>query len=654
MQRHLLLGTAGHIDHGKTALVRALTGVDADRLPEEKRRGITVDLGFASLDLEGLQLGVVDVPGHERFIKNMLAGATGIDLALLVVAADEGVMPQTREHFEALSYLRISAGVIAITKCDLVDEEMIALVEEDVSELVAGSFLQDAARVPVSSKTGDGLAELQSKLAEAADRVPERSAEGPFRLSVDRCFSAPGQGTVVTGSVASGRVACGEKLQLLPDDVVVSVRSIQSHGQSLTTVRRGQRAALNLTGVHYRDMTRGNLLATPGSIFPGRLLSVSIAASRFRSRPLKSRTDIRFYTGTTETVGRLRLLEAKSLAPGESQIGQIELRESVCTTWGETFVARGLAANEVIGGGQVVDPCATRVTFSDTAKIQRIRALLEGEATQRVAAVVALAGARSWRLDDLPQRAGVSNGAEIVDRLVETDELCRFDLKGRVDGKRARWLHREVVAQLETRLMESLHQEHKADPLHAQIPLGRLRRHFDALEPPELLAQLARRLSTSGQLKLDGEFVAATDWRPQLSAQQTELLGQLVATCEQAGLTPPSIGELAAELGKSVGEVELLLEVAVSSGELVRLPDKDSRDAKAAQRARLFLHESALRLLVDRLSAGFSEPAGWTISQFGEEFGLSRKYAIPLCSYLDQTGVTARHGDLRKLVTARR
>ena len=647
MQRYLLLGTAGHIDHGKTALIKALTGVDADRLPEEKRRGITVDLGFAALDLEDLHLGIIDVPGHERFIKNMLAGATGIDLALLVVAADEGVMPQTREHFEALSYLRIPAGVVAITKCDLVDEDFISLVEEEVAELVAGSFLQDAARVPVSSKTGDGLATLQSKLAEAAGRVPERSAEGPFRLSVDRCFSAPGQGAVVTGSVASGQIACGDKLQLLPDDLSVNVRSIQSHGESLTTVRRGQRAALNLTSVHFRDMKRGDLLATPGSIVSSRLLSVHLEASRYCSRPLKFRTDIRFYTGTTETVGRLRLLEAKSLAPGESQIGQIVLQQPVCTTWGETFVARGLAANEVIGGGQIVDPRARRVVFSGAEKIQKIRELLDSDEIRRVAAVVALAGARLWRLDDLPQRAGVTNGTFAVEQLVESGVLCRFDLKSN-----ARWLHREVVVQLESRLIESLQQEHKADPLRAKIPLGRLRRHFVALEPPELLAQLAHRLSESGQLTLEGEFVAAATWRPQLSSQQTDLLGLITASCEQAGLTPPSVGELAAKLDKSVGEIELLLEVAASNGELLRLPDKDSRDAKAAQRARLYLHDTARRQLLDRLAADFAQPEGWTISQFGEEFGLSRKYAIPLCSHLDQAGVTARHGDLRKLVVS--
>ncbi len=644
MQRYLLLGTAGHIDHGKTALIKALTGIDTDRLPEEKQRGITIDLGFAALDLEGLLLGIVDVPGHERFIKNMLAGALGIDLALLVVAADEGVMPQTREHFEALSYLRISGGVIAITKCDLVDEGWIELVEEDVSKLVAHSFLRDAAIVHVSSKTGYGLKELRSELAEAAAQVPEQSAEGPFRLSVDRCFSVPGQGTVVTGSVASGEISCGDKLQLLPDDVSVTVRNLESHGQSLSTIRRGQRAALNLTGVHFRDITRGNILATPKSIVPSKLLSVCATASRYQSRPLKSRTDIRFYTGALETVGRLRLLESNALSPGESQIGQIELQQPVCTVWGEPFVARGLAANEVIGGGQIVDPRAHRVASHDTIRLRWLRDLLDGDDDTRVTAVAALAGARSWTLDELSQRTGVTNGEDVVDRIEERGVLCRFNLKGS-----PRWLHQEVASSLEARLIGCLNQEHQAAPLSAQIHLGKLRRHFVTLEPAELLTHLTQRLSASGQLRIEGDYIATAQWRPKISTQQTQLLGQILARCEQARLTPPSAGELAAELHKPLDEIESLLEVAVSRKELIRLPDKDTRDAKAAQRARLYLHCEAERFLLDHLAAQFSETTEWTISQFGEKLGLSRKYAIPICNYLDQTGITTRLNEKRKL-----
>ena len=302
MLRHFLLGTAGHVDHGKTSLIKTLTGTDTDRLPEEKRRGLTVDLGFAALECEGMLLGIVDVPGHERFIKNMLAGATGIDLALLVVAADEGVMPQTREHFGVLKYLGIDAGVIAITKCDLVDEEMAELVKEDVGELAAGSFLAGAPVVEVSAKTGEGLEHLRSQLAIEADKLPAPDLGGPFRLSVDRCFSLPGMGTIVTGSVANGQVSCGETLQVLPEGKLVTVRNIESHGASLPSVGRGQRAALNLTGVHYTEIERGYMLATVGSLMASRRLTVQFELRQSYDRPLKPRNRIRFYSGTSETI----------------------------------------------------------------------------------------------------------------------------------------------------------------------------------------------------------------------------------------------------------------------------------------------------------------------------------------------------------------
>ncbi|MGI9427448.1 MAG: selenocysteine-specific translation elongation factor [Bythopirellula sp.] len=644
MQRNLLLGTAGHIDHGKTSLIKALTGVDTDRLPEEKQRGITVDLGFAALELENLLLGVVDVPGHERFIKNMLAGATGIDLALLVVAADEGVMPQTREHFEALRYLQIATGVVAITKCDLVDEEMLELVEEDVNQLIAGSTLQDAAIVPVSAKTGEGLDRLRTELAQAAGRVALEDSGGPFRLSIDRCFSATGQGTVVTGSVVRGQAACGDRLELLPGGTAVTVRKIESHGQDLQSIHRGQRAALNLAGVHFKDIARGDILATPASLVPSKMLSVNIEASRYRDRPIDARSAIRCYCGTAEIAGRLRLLETKELAPGDSQIAQIELQQPVCCWWGESFVLRGLAANEVIGGGQIADPRAYRVAWQDQGRISTIRELLSGEPAARVAAVAALAGARSWSLVDLSQRAGVVDADAIVERLVADGVLCRIELKGG-----SRFLHADVLQQLAARLQESLAHEHQQDCLRGTIPLGRLQKHFDTLEPRELLIPLARTLAEAGQLRIDGESAALPDWQPQLSAKQADAIVHILATYEQAALTPPTVAQCAAELDRPIDEVEELLEIAVSRKELIRLPDKDTRDAKAAQRARLYLHCRAEQHLQDRLAALAADTPEWTISQFGEELGLSRKYAIPLCNYLDQNGITVRQGDLRKL-----
>lgn len=648
MQRYLLLGTAGHIDHGKTSLIKALTGTDTDRLPEEKQRGITIDLGFASLDLDDVHLGIVDVPGHERFVKNMLAGALGIDLALLVVAADEGIMPQTREHFEALSYLGITTGVIALTKCDLAEVSWMDLVEADLHELVTSSFLEQAPIVRVSSQTGEGLDQLRNQLAAAAEHVPERDAGGPFRLSIDRCFSAPGHGTVVTGSVASGQIDVGEKLQLLPPGSIVQVRGLQSHGQQQTSVLRGQRAAINLSGIHYREVHRGNLLATPDCLTSSNLLSIELQASRFRPQTLKSNIGVRFYTGTAETVGRLRLLESASLAAGEKQVAQIELEHPVSTVWGEAFVARGLAANEVFGGGRVIDPLARRATRNQLARVGWIRQLNSAEESQRVAAITALSGARVWTPSELWQRAGTTRAEAILPALVKTGELVSFECR----TSRC-WLHREVVELLECRLLGALKSQHAAEPLLARIPLGRLQKSFTQLEPPELLAQLASRLASAGEILMEGDYVAVSDWRPALSAAQQEQLQHMIAKCAASGLTPPSVAEFASELSLGVDETESLLQVAESSGQLVRMPDKEPRDAKAAQRARLYVQRNALDRLLQKLGSVLDSANPWTVSQFGEALGLSRKYAIPLCKYLDQTGNTVREGDLRRVVSAK-
>ena len=648
MQRHLLLGTAGHIDHGKTSLIQALTGTDTDRLPEEKLRGITIDLGFASLELGDLLLGIVDVPGHERFVKNMLAGSMGIDLALLVVAADEGVMPQTREHFEVLNYLGITSGVIALTKCDLADASWMDLVVDDITELVAGSFLANAAIVRVSAHTSEGLQLLRSKLAEAAAHVAPGPIDTPFRLSIDRCFSLPGHGTVVTGSVASGKIEVGEKLQFLPSNVTVQVRGLQSHGRHQTSVKRGQRAALNLTGVHFRDVHRGDLLSTPGSLLPSKLISVQFQSSQYRLQPIDSNVGVRFYSGTAEYVGRMRLLESNSVSKGGSQVAQIELEKPVCTLWGEAFVVRGLSSNEVLGGGRIIDPRARRVSQNQTRSIDWIRRLISVDKSERVAAIAALSGTRFWSPQDLWQRAGVFHGESLLAELVDTGDLCHFECRAN-----PRWLHREVVERLEGRLIEVLYAEHSAEPLLAKIPLGRLQRSFTHLEPSDLLAHLAAGLASVGKLKLDGGSVAAGDWQPSISAKQTVLLNRMIATCAESGLMPPSLAELAAQHALAIDEAESLLQLAAEAGQLIRLPDKERRDAKAAQRARIYIHADGIEMLEHLVGESFDALSEWTISEFGHALGVSRKYAIPLCKHLDQTGITSRQGDLRTLSVSR-
>src|SRR6516165_5379621 len=387
MPRDLILGTAGHIDHGKTSLVKALTGVDCDRLPEEKKRGITIDIGFAALALGAYHLGIVDVPGHERFVKNMLAGATGIDLALLVVAADDSVMPQTREHLEILRLLGLRHGLIALTKCDLVDETTREVVELEVRELVQGTFLENAPIIPTSAHSGAGIAELKTALAEACQKVEERGGGQWFRLAIDRSFIVQGHGTVVTGSVTSGSLRVGDEVEWQPRGEKVCVRSLQNHDTPVEEVHRGQRAAVNLAGVHHEDVVRGQELATPGYLVPARVLTVRLHCLADARRPIKHRAPIRFHVGTAEIMGLVSLLDCDAVEPRGWGLAQVFLEEPATATWGQPFVVRGSSATQTLGGGQVLQPAATKIRRRHLEMLERIESLWSGDARERALTV---------------------------------------------------------------------------------------------------------------------------------------------------------------------------------------------------------------------------------------------------------------------------
>src|SRR5262249_28765036 len=356
MPRDLILGTAGHIDHGKTSLVKALTGIDCDRLPEEKARGITIDIGFAILDLGEFRLGIVDVPGHERFVKNMLAGATGIDLALLVVAADDSVMPQTREHLEILRLLGLRHGLIALTKCDTVDETTREVVELEVRDMVQGSFLENAPILRTSAITGEGIPELKAAIAEVCRHITERTGKELFRMAIDRSFIVQGHGTVVTGSVTSGSVKVGEEVEWQPRGEKVRVRSLQNHDMPVEEVHRGMRAAINLAGVHHEDVIRGQEIAAPGYLMPSRVLTLRLHCLRDVNRQIKHRTPARLHLGTAEIMGTISLLDCDAIEPGAWGLAQIFLEAPATATWGQPFVIRESSATQTLGGGQVLQP----------------------------------------------------------------------------------------------------------------------------------------------------------------------------------------------------------------------------------------------------------------------------------------------------------
>src|SRR5438093_4260855 len=383
MPRNLILGTAGHIDHGKTSLVKALTGIDCDRLPEEKARGITIDIGFATLELGEYRLGIVDVPGHERFVKNMLAGATGIDLAVLVVAADDSVMPQTREHLEILRLLGLKHGVVALTKCDLVDATMRGVVAMEVRELVRDSFLADAAMIETSATTGAGLEELKAAIAQTCRKVEERAGAEWFRLAIDRSFTVHGHGTVGTGSVVSGSVKVGDEVDWQPRGERVRVRALHHHDQPVEEVHRGMRAAINLAGVAHADIFRGEELATPGYLVPSRTLTARVHASTESHRVLRHRTPVRLHLGTAEILGNVSLLDRDLLKPGEWGLAQLFLESPATAVWGQPFVLRESSAATTLGGGRVVQPVARKIRRRHVAVIEHVEHLCGDDLERR-------------------------------------------------------------------------------------------------------------------------------------------------------------------------------------------------------------------------------------------------------------------------------
>ena len=642
--KRIVLGTAGHIDHGKTALVKALTGVDTDRLREEKRRGITIELGFAHLPLPGGTVaGVVDVPGHERFVRAMAAGAGGIDLVVLVVAADEGVMPQTREHLDICRLLGVPRGLVAITKSDLLPElgpDWLPLLEADVRAAVKGSFLEGAPLVPVSARTGAGLDALVSALAALARDVPERPADGPLFLPIDRAFSLKGFGTVVTGTVLSGAVEEGEEVALSPEthgQGTLRVRSVQVHGQPVPRGLAGQRTAVNLPGVEAPSISRGQALVHPGVVPVGPTLDVELTLLAAAPRPLRHRARLLLHVGTAQVPATVILLDRAELAPGATALAQLRLGARAAALPGQRFILRGFAVIEgrgkTIGGGRVLALAPRRRKRGRPAELAQLQLLAGADVDARVAALLAMAGPAGLAARELGGRAALAPKAlqAVLDRLGARGEALLFDRERRA------YVAGEVARALAARLVEAVRAFHLARPLAAGMPREELRGQLPRVTDPRLFARLLAQLGERGELVAEGDHVRAPSHQPASGAAGGALKAELAALLARAGLTPPWLAELPALLAAPADQVSAVLKLLVAEGRVVRVS------------AELYFDAAAIEGLRSRLVQHLRDHAGITTQQFKDLVGATRRHVIPLAEYFDREKVTLRIGDRRVL-----
>ncbi len=631
MARHVVVGTAGHIDHGKTSLVKALTGIDTDRLPEEKARGITIDLGFAFLEEpDGLTIEIVDVPGHERFVRNMLAGVGGIDLALLVIAADEGVMPQTREHLAICSLLHITTGLVALTKMDLVEPDWLELVKDDVAGLVRGTFLEGAPILAASAKTGAGLPELRAALRTLALGVPARAADQLPRLPIDRVFTVKGFGTVITGTLMTGRVAVDERVEVYPRGVQAKIRGLQTHGQPVPEARAGQRTAMNLQGIERAAVTRGDVVGPPGALIPSILVDGTLELLGDAPRALKSRDRIRFHAGTSEIMARVLLVDRAELVPGERTFARFRLEAPLVALPGDRFVVRSYSPIVTIGGGTLLDIDPPRFKRKAPALVAHLTLLAEGAPEDVVEEHVRQVGPAGVRLALLSGR--VPFGPERLRGL-----LAGLETSGRILAVERDWfVHRESEERLRSQIQAALEQFHRANPLKPGMSREELRGRAGAAEE-RIFAHVLGRLAAEGAVRSERDKVRLAAHEVQLTAEQQRVLEGVESDFLRAEAAPPSPEEALGRAGVQGDEEHELFQLLVEGKRLVRIKES------------LFFHAHALETIQDKLVALLRERKDIGPGDIKDLLGISRKYAIPLLEYFDGRRVTQRVGERRVL-----
>ncbi len=621
----IILGTAGHIDHGKSSLVKALTGIDPDRLKEEKERGITIDLGFASLSYpDGLIVGIVDVPGHERLIKNMLAGAGGIDVVLMVIAADEGIMPQTREHLAICELLKIKKGIIALTKADLVDEEWLSLIRDDVRETVKGTFLEDAEIIPVSSKTGFNIDILKERIRELALNVEPRLINGLFRMPIDRVFTLKGFGTVVTGTAISGTISLDENVEILPSRIKSKVRGLQSHGKAVEKAFAGQRIGINLQGVEKDLLKRGDVVVKSERFIPTKVVDARLQMLK-ESPILKSRSLVHFYTYTSETVARIIIYDRDEISGGESCYCQFRLQDPVVVLSGDRYIIRRFSPLQTIGGGQILDPNPEK--RRKTEGIEDLIKIEMGSLHDKIEMFIKKAGLKGKEFFNLEGliKENIPDIREAVEDLVNKGILIRC---------RDTLYHRDIFNSFREELISILNKFHKDYPMKPGISKEDLKATLKI--EPERSEGIFDLINLIGDIRVERNIVKLKDFKQ--SSVSEDIKEKLVAILEKNGFQPPFKEEFTKELSLNEREMGDILKVLTNEGLIVRINDS------------LYITKGLFDKMIGLLRNFYSKKSEMTVAEFRDILATTRKYALPFLEYLDSNRITHRVGDIRKFM----
>jgi selenocysteine-specific elongation factor len=622
--RYVILGTAGHIDHGKSALVKALTGIDPDRLKEEKERGITIDLGFADLSYpDGLAIGIVDVPGHERLVRNMLAGAGGIDLVLLVIAADEGIMPQSREHLFICDLLKIKSGIIVITKADLVESDWLELMKDEVKNFVKGTFLEGAPVVPVSSKTMFNIDVLKEEIRKVSLKVESKPTRGLFRLPIDRVFILKGFGTVITGTALSGSITVDDAVEILPSNLKSRVRGLHSHGKPIHTAYAGQRVAINLQGVEKEELKRGDAVVVPGRFIPTKIIDAKIELLQ-DSPDLKNKSLVHFHLATSETIARIILYGRNELKQGETGYCQFRLQDPVVSTSGDRYIIRRFSPVETIGGGEIFDPSPPKRKQKDIYEI--LTTFEKGSLSDKISLKVLQSGLHG--ISVMALEGWIKAEIPVIREAIET--LKKNGLLLIIEDV---LIHKTFIDHFRERIIQALKNFHAKNPLKSGMPKEELKAAFKIEH--KLFSGLIVSLE---DVVIEKESIHLKTFSTVLSQAEETLKTKILDLLQKNEFQPPSKEELSQSLKLDQKHLSDILKLMVKEGTLVRISDS------------MYLAFYAYNKMITALKNFFSKKPEMTVAEFRDILGTTRKYALPILEYLDSNKITLRVGDIRKLL----